>query len=886
MRLLASIRGLISAIFHRSRAESDLDEELRAHVQHRADDLERSGLSPEDAERRARIEFGGYQKFKEEGREALASHFFDSLIQDVRFALRVLRKSPGFTTVAILTLALGIGANTAIFSLAHTMIFQSLPVRAGSRLVVIWDNNIGHSWSRIGPLGQEYLDWKEQAKSFEDLFLFEHGSGTVTGEGEPEQVTGLRVTTNFGDFFGIKPVLGRTFQLEETKSKHNLLILSLRYWQARYGSSPAVVGREITLNGEAYTIIGVLRQEISALFPVDVVVPFDNDWLTRADSDLGVFGRLKSGVTLEQASAEMNVIMDGLARVRPWRKGYGSVLVPLESVRVEYIRPVLLVLLGAVGFVLLIACANVANLLLSRSVGRQREFALRMALGAGRGRMVRQFMVESTLLSLLGGVGGLLLAWWGTFLLMNFVPSQIPVPNAADKVLLPNVHLDVTVLEFALLLSLLTGLVFGLVPTFQTLKCDVYDSLKQGGKGLLSSPRGNRARFALLVIEGALAVVLVIGAGLMIKSFSRLLAASPGFKPDHLLTLRVKLANDTVDSPYRDPRRQAATFEKFLAKVEAVPGVQTAAFTNIVPLSQDDMDMGFFVIQENPPLPPEEHLSCDYREVTTDYFRTMGIPLIQGRTFTNYDSSDKSRVVVIDETLARRFFHNQNPVGMHVQVPNANQPAREIVGVVGAVSDIGFDQQPRATIYFPSMQAPNQSMSLVVRTTLPPAAILPGIKSAIWQVDPNQPIFNVRPMDELILEITSAQRIAFLALDVMAFLALVLAAIGIYGVTSYAVGQRTREMGIRMALGAQPGDVVRAVVGQGLKPMVWGLAIGLLAAVGLTRLMSSLLFGVTATDPLTFGGVVLLLAAVALVACYIPARRAMRVDPVVALRHE
>jgi len=876
----------MSAIYHRSRAESDLDEELRAHVQYRADDLGRSGLSPEDAKRRARVEFGGYQKFKEEGREALAGRFFDSLLQDVRFALRVLRKSPGFTAVAILTLALGIGANTAIFTLANAMIFQHLPVRASNRLVVIWINNMEHSWSRIGPAGQDYLNWKDRTKSFEDLFLFEHGTGTVTGQGEPEQVAGLRVTTNFGDFFGIKPFLGRTFLLEEAEAKNNLMILSYHYWQGKFGSNPSVVGRGITLNGEQYTIIGVLPPEVSTAFPGDVVVPFDNAWVKRADSDLGVFGRLKKGVTVEQASSEMNVLMQGIARERPSRKGYGSVLVPLESVRVEYIRPALLVLLGAVGFVLLIACANVANLMLSRSVGRQKEFALRVALGAGRWRMARQFLAESTLLALLGGGAGLLLAWWSTFLLMKYVPSRIPVPNAADTVLLPTVHLDGTVLIFTLAISVLTGIIFGLVPIFQTLRCDVYESLKEGAKGSLSSPRGNRARAALLIVEGALAFILVIGAGLMIKSFSNLLSQSPGFKPDHLLTLRIKLPDDAKDSPYKDPKQQIATFQRFLTKIQAVPGVQSAAFAEIVPLTQDDMDMGFFVIKEQPPLPPGEQLSSDFRDVSPDYFRTMGIPLIQGRTFTDYDNLDNARVVIIDESLARHFFTNQNPIGKHLQIPDSRQPEREIVGIVGGVRDTGFDQRPRPTIYLPSLQDSDQSMSLVVRTNLPPAAILPAIKNAIWKVDRDLPVFNVRLMDEVILQITSAQRIAFLALDALAFLALVLAAIGIYGVTSYAVGQRTREIGIRMALGAQPGDVLRAVVGQGVKPMFWGLAIGLLAALGLTRLMSSLLFGVSATDPFTFGGVAFLLAAVALVACYIPARRAMRVDPVVALRHE
>ena len=863
-----------------------MDEELRLHIENHADELERSGLPRPEAERRARIEFGNLERFKEEVREERGGLWLETLWSDARFGLRMLRKSWGFTALAVLTLALGIGANTAIFTLVNTMLLQPLPVRAANRLVVIWVNNMEHGWARIGPTGQDYLDWKDQNQSFEDVFLFEHGTGTVTGQGEPEQIAGLRVTTNFGDFFGIKPVLGRTFRLDEASAKHNFAILTYRYWQRSFAADASAVGRGLTLNGEQYTIIGVLPPDVDTLFPVDVVVPFDNDWLKRANSDLGVFGRLREKVTLEQASSEMHVIMQRIAGLRPARKGYGPVLVPLAFARVEYIRPALLMLLVAVGFVLLITCANVANLLLSRAIGREREVAVRTALGAGRGRLVRQFLVESTLLSLLGGASGLLLAFWTTFLFMKYVPSRIPVPNAADRVLLPAVHVDGTALLFTLVISLLTGIFFGLVPAMHSLRGDVYASLKEGGRGSLASLRGNRTRAMLVILEGALAFILVISAGLMIQSFSHLLATKPGFNSDHLLTLRIKLPNDSKNSPYKEPGQQAAAFQRFLTNIEAVPGVQSAAFTEIVPLSQDDMDMGFFVIKEQPPLPTGERLAADFRDVSANYFHTMGIPLIQGRTFTQQDNADHPRVVMIDETAAQHFFPNQDPIGQHLQIPDATQTAREIVGVVGAVRDTGIDRQPRSTIYLPALQSPDQTMSLVARTSLPPSAILPDIKNAIWAVDKNQPIFNVRPMNEIIAEITSAQHIASLTLEVFAFLALVLASIGIYGVTSYAVGQRTREIGIRMALGAQPGEVQWLVVGHGMKLALAGVGIGLLAALALTRLMSSLLFGVSSTDPLTFAGVAILLSLVALAAAYIPARRAMRVDPVIALRDE
>jgi putative ABC transport system permease protein len=809
-----------------------------------------------------------------------------TLTQDLKYGLRLLVKSPGFTAVAVLTLALGIGANAAIFSVVNTVLFQRLPVRAADRLVVMWVNNLAQGWSRQGPSGLDYLDWKEQNKSFEDLFLFEHGTGTVTGAGEPEQVAGLRVTTNFGDFFGIKPALGRTFRLEEAQGRHNLLILSYGYWQRRFGSDPRVVGRGITLNGELYTIIGILPASFASLFPVDVVVPFDTDWVRRADSDLGVFGRPKPGITLEQASAEMGLIAQRIGSQRLSRKGWGVVLVPLEAVRVEYIRPALLVLLGGVGFVLLIACVNVANLLLARAVSREREVAMRIALGAGRFRLIRQFLVESTLLALVGGGVGMFLALWGTELLMRVVPSRIPVPNAADAVLLPKVHVDGTVVVFTLLVSFLTGIVFGLVPAFQGARCNVNESLKEGGRGFLSGQKGHRTRAMLVIAEAALAFVLVIGAGLMIKSFWRLLEANPGFNPDHLLTLRIKLPADVKDSKYRQPRQRALTFQQFLRNIDTLPGVRSAAFTELIPLSQQDQDRWFFVIKEAPPPPPGQQFGADLRDISPGYFGTMGIPLHEGRIFTDHDNADSPRVVVIDETLARQFFPNQDPLGRHLQLPNAAGPAREIVGVVGAVRDTTLDQPPQPTIYFPYLQTGDQSMSLVVRTDSQPAGILPSIKNAIWAVDKDQPVFNVKTMHEIISGVVSAPRLAFILLGVFAFLALALAAVGIYGVTSYSVSQRTHEIGIRMALGARELDVLRLVVGHGLTLAVIGLALGVAGALVLTRFLASMLYGIRPTDPLTYLGVCLLLTAVAIVASYIPARRASKVDPMEALRYE
>jgi putative ABC transport system permease protein len=864
----------------------DLDQEIQEHIEMATRENIDRGMSPEEARYAALRKFGNVTQVKEDAREVWSLVWLEHLLQDIRFGLRMLCKSPGFTVVAVLTLALGIGANSAIFNVVNVTLLQPLPVRNASRMVVIWVNNLEHGWTRIGPTGQDYLDWKEQSKSFDDLFLFEHGTGTITGLGEPEQVAGLRVTTNFGEFFGVQPLFGRTFRREEAAGRHNFVILGYAYWRRHFHSDPSVVGRDLTLNSEEYTIIGVLPADFAGLFPSDVVVPFDTDWLKRADSDLGVFGILKHEATLDQASGEMSVIARRIVSARPSRKGFGIVLVPLQSVRLEYLRPALLVLLGAVGFVLLISCANVANLMLARSVVRQREMAIRMALGAGRFRLIRQLLAESILLSLLGGVVGALLAFWSTQLLAIFVPSRIPVPNAADKVLLPQIHMTGATFAFTLAVSVFAGLVFGLIPALHSLRCNVNESLKEGGRGFVSGLRGHRTRSTLVIIESALAFVLVIGAGLMIKSFQHLLDANPGFHPNHLLTLRIKLPNDTKDSPYREPRQQAAAFQRFLAGVEAVPGVQSAAFAEIVPLSQDDMDMGYFVVQENPLLSADQHLAADYRDVTPNFFATMRVPLLSGRTFSQQDDLDHPRVIIVDESLAHRFFPNEDPIGKHLQISDSTKPPREIVGVVGGVRDTGFDQDPRPTIYFPSLQSPDQTMTLVVRSTLPPSSILPAIKNAIWSVDKNQPVFEVRSMDEIVSGIVSAQRLAFLLLGVFAFLALALAAIGIYGVTSCMVNERTHEFGVRIALGAQPGDVSRLVLTQGARLAGIGILAGALAAFALTRLLSSLLFNVSATDPFTFVGVAIFLALVALAAGYIPARRATNVDPMIALRHE
>jgi putative ABC transport system permease protein len=885
MRLLDAIPARWSTLVHRSAMSDELERELRAHLQLRADDLEHSGISRREAERQARIDFGGFEHYREESHRAQGWHWAQSLLRDVLFGLRILKRSPTFTAAAVLTLALGIGANTALFSLVRGILLRPLPVRAANRLVVIWDSNPGIGLSRVGPSGQDYLDWREQnIHAFEDLFLFEHGTGTVTGNGDPEQVAGLRVTTNFGDFFGIVPVAGRTFLPEEENARHTLVVLSDRYWKRKYHGDPAVCGQSMTLNGEGYTIIGVLPASFGELFPVDVVVPFDVGWLKRADSDLGVFGRLRPNVTVRQAAAEMGTTMESIARQRPDRKGFGTLLLPLGSVRMEYIRPALIVLQCAVVFILILASANVANLILSHGMRRRQEIAVRISLGATRTQIVRQFLLESCLLAILGGMLALMLALGSVHLWARYGPTQIPVPNSAYEVTLPQVHLGGGEIAFTLVLSLATAIVFGLMTPLRLFGGNTQAALKNGGRGTIGEVRGRGTRTVLVVVEGALALVLVVGASLMIKSFSRLLSVNPGFEPNKLLTLRIKLSEDAAGSPYQDSQKRGAAFHDFLEHIRRIPGVQSAALTQIVPLSQDDMDRGPFVIQEKPG--SNVTLSADYRDISPGYFQTMGIPLLQGRSFAESDDAKHPRVIVIDQTLAREYFGIENPLGKHIVLPYGSRDPRQIIGVVGAVRDSSLSGSPEATIYFPFMQGPDQTMSMVVRTAVPENAMLPEIRNAIWSVDRNQPIFEVRSMPDIMGNVTSAPRIAFILLDILAVVALLLAAVGIYGVTSYNVSQRTQEVGVRLTFGATPNAILYMLVRRATTLTLLGVSAGVLCAWLMTRFMSSLLYGVSSTDPLIFVGATILVTIVATVACYLPARRAVLVDPLVALRSE
>ena len=803
------------------------------------------------------------------------------LFADLRYACRMLARNPGYTAVAVLTLALGIGANTATFTLVHSVLLRPLPYKDADRLVHIWQQNLPRGWTRVGVSGPNYMDWREQSRLFEELSLHEQGSATLTGMGEPEQVPGMRVTTNFFAVTGARAELGRLFLPEEERGgRHNVGIVTHGFWRRRFASDPGIIGRQVQMDGLTYTCVGVLSADFWLPVAAEVFVPWDLDELrrrNRAGADFGVVGRLKPGVTLAQASEEINAIQRRIGEQNAGFRDWSALVLPLRDALVGGIRRALVVLLGAVGFVLLIACANVANLLLARGIARQKEIAIRAAIGAGRGRLVRQLLTESLLLGLMGGAFGLLTAAWGADFVARLLPRRVPIEESATLVALARVSVDGTVLAFTFLTALATGFVFGLAPALAASQTSPGSALKTGGGPAGAAP--HRLRDGLVISEIALALVLLAGAGLMIQTFRQLLRAQPGFVPGHLLTVEMELP---TDSKYRQPREQAAVFERFLEGVQALPGVRSAALTHIVPLSEYE-NRTSFEIQGPATLAPGERATADFRSVSPDYFHTLGIPLVAGRSFDHRDHAAAPCVVIVDQLLARRYWPAEDPLGRRL---GFRRGACEIVGVVGAVKGSGMRRDPQPTLYMTYWQVPVARMSLVVRTLGDQASLAETVKRAVWAVDSDQPVYNIRTMDQLVAESTSDSRFTLILLSVFAALALALAMVGIYGVMSYSVSQRRQEIGIRMALGARSGDVFRMVVGCAMRLAAIGVATGLAGALAVTRALAALLYGVSPTDPATLAAMSTLIALVALGASCLPARRAARTDPLAALRYE
>jgi len=806
-----------------------------------------------------------------------------TLLRDLRFSSRTLRKMPGFSIVALLVLALGIGANTAIFSVVNSVVLRPLPYPGADRLALIWETDLKDGIKREGPSGPNFLDWKDQSQSFEEMALLEVGTGTLTGEGEPEQVTGLRVTTNFLSMLGARTVLGRGFMEAEGagKARYPVAVLANGFWKRRFASDPRVIGRTLFMNSEPYTVIGVLAPDFYHPLPADLYVPWPVAELrakSRVSHDFGVIARVKPHITIAQAQAELSAIARRIDAETPRLAGWDVTVVGMKQALFEYIRPALLLLLGAVGLLLLLACVNVSSLLLARVTGRRKEMAIRAALGAGRGRLITQILSESLLLSLMGGAIGVFFAIWGVDLLSAVLPGTLPMAEAGAEIVRPAIAVDARALAFALLISTGAALIFGLIPALYVARADVNDALKAAGRA--SSPsRGRTAVWRLLVAgEVALASMLLIGAGLAMKSFVNLQHVNPGIRPGHVLTFRMRLPTDNL---YKSDREQADFYRRVIDNVEQIPGIQSAGLSDTLPLGQQN-DREYFTI-ENRPLPPGQSLVADFRRISPRYLNTMGVPLLQGRLLSDRDVAGAPLVILIDETLARQYWPNENPIGRRMRLWGE---FREVVGIVGQVHHYGLEKQPEPTIYAPYEQMPNKSMALAVRTTMDTPAVVKAVKQAVWAVDRGQPVFQIRSMDEYLALADTAPRISTALLLVFACLSMLLAALGIHGVVSYGVAERTREFGLRMALGSTPGQLTALVVRNGLKTALMGLMAGMAGAAALASALRALLYGVAPLDPAVMAGVAALLLTVALIANYVPARRATRIDPMEALRNE
>jgi putative ABC transport system permease protein len=810
------------------------------------------------------------------------------LLQDLRYALRQLRKTPQFTALALLIVALGIGANTAIFSVVNAVLLRPLPFPQSERLVQVWHVPPAasfHGMSTFSVSPANYLDWLDQSRVFEQMAIYGRNSFNLTNQSQPEAVMAARVSSAFFSVLRVHPLLGRAFIPEEDRSgRDHVALISQAFWQSHCGSNPNIVGQKIILDQQGYTVVGVMPAKF--FFPApdtewqpQVWTPLgwtDKDRAVRGNHNYLVMGRLKPGVSLRQAQAEMNTISRRLEQQYPADdKGWGAVVVPLRDQLVGEVRPALLVLLGAVAFVLLIACANLANLLLAKTLAKSKEIAIRTALGASRIRVLRQVLSETIVLALLGGTFGLLLAHIGIVSIVSFLSAKLP--RAGE------IGLDGRVLGFTFAMSIVTGVLAGLAPAWRLTKSNVNEQLKQGSGRTGSDQSGNRTRSALIVAEIALSLTLLMSAGLMVRSLWRLRNVDPGFDPHNLLTL-------TLDLPpvkYAEPTQQLGFFDEVLRRVRVLPGVDSAGAIDALPLSGNGSTQPI-AVEGHPSVEMSEQPEVAVRTITPGYIHATRVAMLKGRDFTEADAADKPAAILISESLAERFWPNEDPIGKHLTLTFFPGTSREVVGVVGDVKQDRLDVAERiATLYVPLAQTPNhRGLSLVVRTRSNRVNLVSAVTDAVHQVDGEEPVVDVMTMDEILSGSVAQQRFNMLLLAAFAGLALFLAAVGIYGVLSYAVKRRLQEIGIRMALGAGRGHVLRMILGQGLRLAFMGVCIGLVASLGLTRFLTSQLFEVKASDPLTLTGVSLLLVAVALAACYLPARRATKVEPSVALRYE
>lgn len=812
----------------------------------------------------------------------------DTLKQDLNYSFRLLRKNPGFTLVSVLALAIGIGANTAIFSMVNAILLRQLDFKDADQLVWIWSTRTDRDKAFFSI--PDFADYREQSQSLEEMVAFGSWNANLTGTGDPERLAGIRITANAFQMLGVEAAAGRCLQLEDSQpGSQRTVMLSYGVWQRLFGGDRGIIGNTITLNGDSYTVVGVMpRTFIIPGADTDIATPVvletDPRRSDRGANFLRVFARLKPGYTPQQVQGEMNSISSNLQQLYPAtnaKKTPPKVFALHEEVVGSY-RTGLMMILGAVGLVLLIACSNLANLLLSRASARHKEMAIRAAVGASRWRLIKQLLTETSVLALIGGLLGLFLSWRGVRFLTALTPGNLP--RAAE------IGIDGRVLIFTLGISLLAGLIFGLIPALQASKIDLIDELKGSGKGSSDTGGRDRARSFLVVTEIALSLVLLITAGLLIKSFLRLQDVSPGFNGDNLLLVRLSLP------PSRYSKRDTVTvfFDKVLPQVANLPGVRSVSAANVLPLSAFNVRADF-TIAGRPPVLPTEKPAAQNRWVSAGYFQTLGIPLLKGREFTEQDTALSSGVAIIDEALAERYWPEENPIGDHLLLEDGSLQPRdvEIVGVAANVKHVSLDEEPTPTYYAPITQIPDGTVSflaancsLAVRTDSNPLSLEPSVRRAVQSVDKDVPTSNTRTMEQFLSTSTAPRRFNVLLLVIFAVTALLLAVTGIYAVMSYSVTRRYQEIGIRIALGAQPDDVIKLILSHGIKIVGVGLIIGIIAAIASTRLVSSLLFGVSASDPFTFIVIPLILVIAALLACYIPARRATKVDPVIALRAE
>jgi putative ABC transport system permease protein len=810
-----------------------------------------------------------------------------TLLQDLRYGFRTLLKHRSFTFIAVFTLALGIGANTAMFSVVNAVLLRPLPYNDPARLVTIWEESPDRGLYQMPVSFANLRDWVDQNHTFEQISAYTFTNLNLTGVGEPEQLLTIRSSANLFPLVGATPLLGRTFLPEEDREgAGHVVILGHGFWKRRFNSDRGIVGKSLTLNNQNYTVVGVMPGTFQFPVgfgylgkvindPIELYVPLA---ATAAESHRGTYsffaiGRLNSGVSIDQARAEMTAIERRLEQQYPdGNSGIGISLIPTQEQTVKEIRPALLVLLGAVVFMLLIACANIANLLLARAAARQKEIAIRTALGSNRLRIVRLLLTESLMLSLAGGCLGFLLAYWGTDLLVALAPDNVPRLN--------EVGVDARVFVFTLAVSLLTGLLFGLVPAMHAARPNLNEGLKEGSKGSVGSAAGKRTRNLLVAVEVALSMVLLIGAGLMIKSFVRLQQTNLGFNTDHVLTVDFTLSS----SRYPEERQQAAFFQQALDRIQSLSGVQSAGATTALPLTLS-LSGSDFRIEGRPEPEAGKEMIIDTSSVSPGYFSTLGISLLKGRDFSDRDNSDAPQAAIINNDLARIYFPGEDPIAKRITFDDG-ESWLSIVGIVADTKRLGLDTTARPEAYFSYLQVPSPRMSLVVRTATEPLSLVGAVKNQIQTIDKDLPLGESKTMQQVLSDSTSGRRFNLILLTAFATVALILALVGIYGVMSYAVTQRTHEIGIRVAIGAQSRDVFRMVVGEGMILALIGIAIGLVGAFALTRLMTSMLFAVEPTDPATFITIAALLTAVTLLACYIPGRRATKVDPLVALRYE